>query len=247
MSDIQLINLDKLPISSGTQVREKLCNTTITLYAERMTAGDKFPPVVVYQNGNGNYSIGDGFHRVKAAALAERKQIEAIVHHGDHRDALDFALRANLTHGNRLTNADKRKGVLMALDVWPKDTNRDIARRCAVSPGLVDKIVKERLPTVGTQSQTVAVQCSVVTPSSSYADSESSKPASRDIVLPSGKTKIVRQRRASPLKGKPRKPRSKLVLAEPEQKLLSEAQAKVNAMPAKVRLALLKWMKAVLK
>jgi uncharacterized ParB-like nuclease family protein len=239
MNNIQLINVDRLAISSATQVRTKLCNATISHYSERMDAGDQFPPVVVFQNGDGTYAIGDGFHRIKAAALSKRKQIEAVVHMGNHKDALDYALRANLTHGNRLTNADKRKAVLMALDAWPEESDRAIARRCGVSDPTVGKYRREQVLNFSTPPQVVGIPCSVVTPSSTYADPEPPKPASPKLAPP--------PKPPSPLKGKPRVRKARETLAEEEQKKVAETQSKINALSPAARRALLKWMKALIK
>ena len=51
-----------------------------------MIAGDRFPPVVVFQN-NGTFILADGFHRVRAAKLAKLEKTAATVHHGTRLDA----------------------------------------------------------------------------------------------------------------------------------------------------------------
>jgi hypothetical protein len=248
MNEVQLINLDRLGISSATQVRERFCNATITHYSERMIAGDQFPPVVVYQNGNGTFAIADGFHRIKAATLAQRKQIETIVHHGDHKDALDYALRANLTHGSRLTNADKRKAVLMALDAWPDESDRRIAERCGVDHKTVGTHRAEHVGNFPTHRQVVAIPCSVVTPSSNYADPEPVKPP--ELVPPMlgrGKVKLVGHKPPSKLKGKTRVRSPKLPLVAEEQQAVKEAEDKVRAMTPAAQKVFAKWIKTMFK
>jgi hypothetical protein len=246
MNEVQLINLDRLVVSSATQVRVAMCNATITLYANCLEAGDKFPPVVVFQNGSGSYAIADGHQRIKAATLARRKQIEAFVHHGDHKDALDYALRANLTHGDRLTNADKRKAVLMALDAWPDESDRRIAERCGVSNPFVSRLHAERVLTVNTPPQVVAIPCSVMTPSSNYADPD--PPKSPELVPPKhGKAKLVRPKRPSKLKGKPRVRSPKVTLVAEEQQAIKEAEDKVRAMTPAAQKVFAKWIKTMFK
>jgi hypothetical protein len=65
---------DSIPIANirldgGTQPRAVLDFEAIEDYAEAMGAGMKFPPVVVFYDGE-NYWLADGFHRVKAAYAA---------------------------------------------------------------------------------------------------------------------------------------------------------------------------------
>jgi hypothetical protein len=61
---------------------------------------------------------------------------------GDHDDALLFACGANASHGLPRSNEDKRKAVLLLLksEKWSRWSDREIARRCKVSPPLVAKL-----------------------------------------------------------------------------------------------------------
>ena len=61
-----------------------------------------------------------------------------------------FALSANATHGQPRTNADKRRSVELAFDEWPKLSDREIARICAVNPSLVADVRKAKVPESGT-------------------------------------------------------------------------------------------------
>ena len=56
------------------------------------------------------------------------------VKQGKNRDAVLYSVGANSTHGQRRTNADKRRAVetLLRDDEWGKWSNAEIARRCCV-------------------------------------------------------------------------------------------------------------------
>ncbi|ODT59410.1 MAG: hypothetical protein ABS73_09840 [Paracoccus sp. SCN 68-21] len=97
-----------------------------------------FPPVIVYFDGK-DYWLADGFHRVAAWARIGRTEIPTDIRQGDRRRAILHSVAANSAHGLRRTNDDKRRAVLTLLedDEWGQWSNREIARRCAVSEGLV--------------------------------------------------------------------------------------------------------------
>ncbi len=133
----QSIQLDA--ISAGMQVRAGLDDTTVADYAEAMREGAKFPPVEVYSDGS-EFILADGFHRLAAARQCGLQNILAEVHQGTSEDALRHALGANAAHGLRRSNADKRRCVTLALQRWPKLSNRAIADICAVGAPLVGHV-----------------------------------------------------------------------------------------------------------
>lgn len=133
---IQNIRVSEIVLDSGIQVRSKIRNSTVAEYSEAMRAGAEFPPIIVFHDGN-RYLCADGFHRTLAAARIERDTIKADVRQGSKQDALKFALSANVAHGLRRTNADKRQSVGLALTEWPTRSNRWIAEVCAVHHEIV--------------------------------------------------------------------------------------------------------------
>jgi hypothetical protein len=146
--EIRLIRLD-----GGTQVREKLDETVVEEYAERMAAGDDFPPIMVIHDGE-HYWLADGFHRLHAVKKREQPTIECRVFEGTRRDAILVAVKANSTHGLRRTNADKRRAVavLLADEEWSAKTNRWIAEVCGVGHQLVETVrrqIRKASPTSG--------------------------------------------------------------------------------------------------
>jgi hypothetical protein len=74
----------------------------------------------------------------KAAGVSGRS-VDCVIHDGTQRDAVLFSVAANATHGQRRTNADKRKAATTLLldPEWCVWSDREIAKRCAVSFMLV--------------------------------------------------------------------------------------------------------------
>ena len=126
------LRLPLIRTDAGTQSRAAINETTVAEYAERMIAGDRFPPVVVFLN-NGDYLLADGFHRLLAKRLAKFEWIDAEVRQGTRLDALKYSLSANHQHGLRRTNEDKRHAVEIALREFPGWADRAIAQMCGVS------------------------------------------------------------------------------------------------------------------
>lgn len=145
--DVKLIKLD-----GGTQARAGTDRDTVNEYVEALRESDStwpFPPVIVYHDGNA-YWLADGFHRITAARKHGRFVCEADIRQGTQRDAILHAAGANAEHGLRRTPEDKKRAVRRLLEdaEWGKWSDREIARRCRVSPTFVGNIRKELGDTV---------------------------------------------------------------------------------------------------
>jgi hypothetical protein len=118
------IRLDAIAIDAGTQVRARLDEAVVAEYAERMAAGDAFPPIVVFADGTADtnaspiYFLGDGFHRTMAARRNDLAYLDADVRVGTKSDALWFALGANRANGHQMTQADRRHAIELAILTW---------------------------------------------------------------------------------------------------------------------------------
>ena len=130
----------------GAQMRVEMSEQTIADYAEEMSTGTVFPPVIVYYNGDA-YWLADGFHRVEAARKIGREIIEAEIREGSDRDAILHGIGANARHGLRRTQADKRHAVetLLRNPVWSNWSDRHIAKVANVDHKTVGKIRRETL------------------------------------------------------------------------------------------------------
>lgn len=138
------IKISEIAISGGTQQRETINHSEVEIYAESMRCGAQFPPVTLFFDG-AQYWLADGFHRFHACRIAEIPDIHADVRTGTIREARLFSAGANGAHGMRLTNADKRKAVMVLLSdaEWGKWGDREIAKHCNVTHPFVGKLRDE--------------------------------------------------------------------------------------------------------
>jgi hypothetical protein len=144
--DSVMVPIARIACDEAGQTRVKVRAAVVREYAAAMKeqledGGLRFPPVVLFSEG-GDCWVGDGFHRILAAAKAGLTEIAAHVHPGTRRDALLFAVSANGAHGLPRSNADKRKAVelLLADDEWREWSDREIARRCQVDHKVVSRL-----------------------------------------------------------------------------------------------------------
>lgn len=138
--------IEKLEIAAidrtGLNTRATLNAEAIRDYAEAMRENpEALPPIEVYRTQDGKLLLADGFHRVAAALSLGMTEIAAEVREGEHPDALRAALIANVKHGMRRTNADKRQSMKVAWEhrkelFGHEPTEREFATVCAVSNGL---------------------------------------------------------------------------------------------------------------
>ena len=101
--------------TAGMQVRASMSEDTIQEYMEAMTGGAVFPPVICYHDGE-DYLLADCFHRLEAWRRLGCKKCKSEVKDGTRLDALKYALKANIDHGLRRTNADKKRAVTVAYE-----------------------------------------------------------------------------------------------------------------------------------
>ena len=141
--------LDMIRMDGGTQSRAEINQKVVDNYAEAMRNGDEFKPIKVRFDGK-NYWLFDGFHRVLAAKKVEGKTtILTDVRQGTQRDAILDSLGVNSDHGLQRTDDDKRRATLRVLEdpEWSQWSDREIGRRCNVSPTFVATLRKSYLST----------------------------------------------------------------------------------------------------
>jgi hypothetical protein len=141
------LQLNSIVADKSVQPRAGLSTDTVTEYVEDMKRGDKFPPPVVFYDGE-TYWLAEGFHRFVAAQSLNIETIDCTVHLGTKRDAILHACGTNTDHGLRRTNEDKRRVILKLLqdEEWSKWSDREIARRCNVTHDLVGRLRAELAP-----------------------------------------------------------------------------------------------------
>jgi len=139
------MKLSQITLDTSLQMREKIDEEVVSEYSQALLDGAKFPPIVLFHDGK-NYYIGDGWTRILAHQLAGFEIINADVRMGSYDDAFDYALKdANKDHGQRYTNADKRKKVLKAVHTtrYADYSSRKISEVCNVSHAFVAKVREE--------------------------------------------------------------------------------------------------------
>ncbi len=144
----QYLLITKIRTDGGTQSRAQLNEEAIADYAEAMSEGASFPPVLVVYDGQ-DYWLADGFHRIHAARKAELTQLAVEVRQGSQREAVLHSVRANANHGLRRTNADKQRAVetLLRDEEWGQWSDNAIAKACGVSQPFVGKLRDKLFPT----------------------------------------------------------------------------------------------------
>ncbi len=146
---IHLLNINDIRVDGGTQSRAALDQATVDEYAQAMQEGAEFPVLLAYWDGVDVW-LAEGFHRHAAARKAGIQGLQTKVFGGDRRAALSHSLTANVKHGLRRTNADKRHCVTLMLrdEEWVKWSDGQIAQHCSVDPKTVSNIRKELILTM---------------------------------------------------------------------------------------------------
>lgn len=116
MMDIANISLDP-----AVQIRDQIHYATVDRYAERMIAGDEFPPVLLFGT-RATAWIADGWHRVLAARKNGATHVAARILRGVSTDALRYAATLH-EHALERSEADlARAGLLTSGTSAPEPT-----------------------------------------------------------------------------------------------------------------------------
>jgi hypothetical protein len=143
-----MLRLDEIRDDPRLQMRIRLDDGAVedyrAVYAGEQPDDEGMPPLdVVHDIVKAAYWLVDGFHRLKAAQLAGLEMVAVVITEGDFTLAREMARKSNRKNGVRLTNLDKRRIVLTALEDHPQMSNRAIAKECGVSDVFVGKVRDE--------------------------------------------------------------------------------------------------------
>jgi hypothetical protein len=139
---VSIGEIDK-DLRPASEMRAELSQEAIESYAECI---NEMPPAkLVYDHIAGTHWVRDGAHTISAALLLGMTEVKAVVEQGDYLDAWKLAARENTTHGQRITNADKRARVERALrhSMMTNMSHRQIADLCGVSDTFVGSIARK--------------------------------------------------------------------------------------------------------
>ncbi len=142
MPSIEKLFPEDIHLDGGTQPRAKINKQTCAEYGEQMKAGEKFPPIDVFFDGE-NYWLADGFHRIHAYVMAmPGEAIECNVYQGSLADAQWHSYGVNRAHGLQRTPKDKERAVRAALGHanGVNQSDRQVAEYVGVSHPFVAKI-----------------------------------------------------------------------------------------------------------
>ena len=127
---IETVPLDKIFLDRETQIRATVNEEMIQRYYEIMEDEEgleKFPPIILYRDKEGDLWVADGHHRIMAANRREFQSIHAIIRQGEKADAIWAAVKANGRNGLPLGRADIRRAVGMVIATWPDKSDQVIA------------------------------------------------------------------------------------------------------------------------
>ena len=133
--------IQSLTFDPDLQIRVRINEETIAIYAEQMTTEDEmkaFPAVEIYYDG-AKYWLADGHHRRAAAEKAGHDKVWAIVKNGTRADALWGAILGNGKQGFGLTPEDRRRTIMLVIQQWPDKSNRVIAEAVGCSHATVQR------------------------------------------------------------------------------------------------------------
>jgi hypothetical protein len=136
----RIIKLSKIDLEHSPNVRAELNDEAIEEYTQGYRLKEKFPECVLFDASPGPLLLADGRHRYHSMLKAGINERTFLVYKGSYEMCLKFALQANLDHGLRRTNADKRTSVLLAIQNFPKMSNNVIAEIAAVGDDLVREV-----------------------------------------------------------------------------------------------------------
>jgi hypothetical protein len=138
------VPVELLILSEKLQCRANVPQEVIEEYADAWKNGATFPPVQCYSI-KGIFYVVDGFCRVRSAILASRQSVLCDITEGEWEDAVKEACGANASHGIRRSNADKAKAARVAIETWPKLSDRKISDLSKLSHTFVANVRKQLL------------------------------------------------------------------------------------------------------
>ena len=143
---IKTVRLSELKIKNTLQPRITTDYLIANDYAEAMKQGQGFPPLSAIWDGE-TYWLWDGYHRKLAAEQAGIDEFQIDVAEGTLQDAEWLALSANVTHGFRRSNEDKRRAIKLAFECpsGKSKTDAEIATHIGVAVATVSKYNPNRV------------------------------------------------------------------------------------------------------
>ena len=138
----QILDRESIFRHPDLRPRDSLDEEVIAEYAALLRAGAKFPPAIVYSDKHGRMLLSEGWHTDAAEELLGGTHLRCLVRPGDIETAKGNSVRANRYHGHRRTNADKRRVTEIAIQLYPHESDRSLAKLLLVSGTHVGRVRK---------------------------------------------------------------------------------------------------------
>jgi len=100
---------------------------------------DDLPPILVRKVGE-RWELIDGSHRIAAHREEGRTDVRVVVLDVSDVEALLAATEANISHGRPLDTVDRRRAAERIIALDPERSDREIAKRCGLSPTTVAEL-----------------------------------------------------------------------------------------------------------
>lgn len=142
MSEIIQIEISKINAKQDYMMRDSLDKDLVQLYSDNWESIEKSAPITVFDTPDG-LILADGFHRLAAARLLDKKNISADVRKGLAEDAYAYACIANLKHGKPLTRDERRNAISEFVKARVKWSDPRIAEEVGVSGETIRRIRKK--------------------------------------------------------------------------------------------------------
>lgn len=136
----QEVNIDCLEMHKQTQSRQSINPKLVEEYVEAMKAGNDFPPIEIVSDGTTAWVV-DGWHRLLASQQMKADCVRANISIGNMNDAIWAAASANRLHGQRRSNSDKARAVMLALEAKPNAPVKEVAAHCGVSGEMIRQYI----------------------------------------------------------------------------------------------------------
>lgn len=121
----------KVPASSLVASDSPRLDGEDIAHAEALANTDApLPPIVVHRH---TMRVIDGMHRLRAAQLSGKREIDARFFDGSESDAFVLAVEANVTHGLPLSAADREAAAMRIILSHPELSDRAIAASAGLS------------------------------------------------------------------------------------------------------------------
>lgn len=130
-----LTSLGEVEVLEQLRVRaQDLYPEVVDRYVATLRGGGLLPPVQVLRC-EGRLLLVDGRHRIAAWTQVQMAiPVDMPINVANMGEALAVALRANTQHGEPRRLGDVARCIDRALEVWGKESDREIARRVGCSP-----------------------------------------------------------------------------------------------------------------